>query len=1293
MRTHAGWRSALDHRLKELWLVRRIVPVRVVFQHINARESSMNTVMRSAIASAVALACLPLHASRPALESFYSGYVTKSDGSPVQYSNATAACSAMVRSWQGTVPGRSFIFSSAVLVPGFAKNLGTVTCNYRIVDAGVPGSQTAENSSVTWDATCPSNWGDYRLERGSDDILRCGCDSDKVEKYNRCVSADEADQVKADYKNTSNSSGVCAVGNPVNPATGAKFLTQVDYTGFAGVLPLRFERQYNSRPDDAAPSVGMGWGWRHSFSKSLVFDHADVQSSIRVLRPDGASVVFNQQADGSYTSDPDVTDRLASIKSSGVITGYKFTQAHGQEGVGVVETYDAQGRIQSLKTLGGWTQTFSWSTLTTSVDIAPGAGYLIAVKDSSGRQLQLRYNDAGQVKSLIDPKGRSYHYAYDDRENLIKVTNPRGESRTYLYNEGDHIQVSEGYYGDEGSEGEFPHALTGILDETETRYADYRYDMTGRGIETEHAGGADKHVLVYNDDHTLVTDPLGQTRRYGFAVRQGVAQNQDQDVPCSTGSPHQSVKTDDNGNREYEIDFNGNRTNYVYDTVRNLETSRTEGLSADGAAQPESRTITTQWHPSWNLPVKVARPLLLTTYEYYANGTLKSIREEASTDQDGSKGLTPTLDGTVAARVVTYTYNADGQVKTVDGPRTDVNDITTFEYYSSADTATPPRWSKGDLKSITNALGHVISFSQFDEHGNVLSSSDANGLTTQYGYDELGRIESRAVGGLLTSFSYDPRGMLMSRSEPGGLVLTYDYDDAHRLTAITDNEGNRIEYGIDAMGNKTAERTYNSSSQLVREHKREYNLLNRLEWDIGGTDKVKQRTYFEYDLVGNIKKIVDPLQRVTEQSFDALNRIKDVTQPLQDGPGSARPLTSYGYDGLDQLVKVIDPRSLVTTYKMDGLGNQRELSSPDTGSKVMTPDAAGNVLSTRDAKNQTTQHVYDALGRVEQSTFQNGARNIYQYDIGTNARGKLTQIQELDAAGLTSLTLNMSYDDLGRVEKLSRTVAGHVFSSSYSYDDAGRLDAVVYPSGRSVVYEHDDQGRINRISTQGADGTDKQVVVSNVLYDPDGQVKQFTYGNGQAHVRSHDMDGRVRGYTLGQYAYAVDVDEANQIKAIRRTGASASTTSYSWDGLGRVKGVVMPTTTFGYRYDVVGNRIKSTTGSTTTNLGYAPDKNWLMTIGASTQQFDANGSLTQSTAGTFVHDPKGRLQKFQATGGAVTTYQVDAQGVRVRKTNAQGDVVYVHDLQGNLIAEHAVGGTVLKEYIYLGAWPVGVIAP
>jgi YD repeat-containing protein len=1014
---------------------------------------------------------------------------------------------------------------------------------------------------------------------------------------------------------------------------------------------------------------------------------------VRVARPDGGAVVFQQQADGSYKQDADVNDRLVAVKDAGgVITGYRFTVADGPEGLGVVETYDAAGHIQSLKTQGGWVLTFGWSTAATAVDIAPGEGYLISVTDTAGRQLQFKYNDGGQMRQVLDPAAGTYDYAYDDYDNLISVTNPKLEVRAYHYNEADHIQKEDGTYGLAGESAHLTHALTGITDEATKRYADYRYQFDGRGIETAHAGGAEKHTLSYNaDGSTTVVDPLSQSRVYKFAVAQGVAQPQDQDQPCSTGSPYKSTQVDANGNPQYQIDFNGNRTGFVYDTVRNLETSRKEGLKADGTVTAETRTITTEWHPSLRQPAKIAQPLKLTSFEYYPSGLLKTRTERATTDKDGSKGVSATLDATVPARVWGYTYNTEGQVLTVDGPRVDVMDITTLTYYPSTDTALPPKWRKGDVQTIKNAAGHITTFNEYDALGNVLKSTDANSVVTQNAYDELGRLKTQTVGGLSSSYTYDKRGMLQSVSTPQGQQLTYAYDDAHRLKTITDRDGNRVEYTeLDAMGNRKDERVYDTANKLVRQHKRNYNALNRLEQDIGATNPAKQITKYEYYLGGQVQKVTDPLARVTEHTYDALNRLKDSTLPVPEA-SVARPVVKYGWDGQDRLSNVTDPRLIQTSYTIDGLGNRTAVSSADAGAQSYTPDEAGNIKTAKDAKLQTTGYTYDELNRVKTVSFHDSSKQVYEYDTAANGKGKLAKITEKDTAGTVVSTLDVGYDSLGRVNKQTRALAGQSLVTQYGYDASGRLETVTYPSTRKVTYSYDASGRVSGVKTTPPGGAEV-AVISSVSYYPFGGVKQYTYGNGQVQVLDQDLDGRAKGYALGAAgSYVVDYDDASQIKTIRHATDLAQTTSYGWDGLSRLSSATLPAASYGYTYDGVGNRTKATVGASSTAYSYEPAKNWLTGVGAKTQGFDANGALQTSAVGTFTHDVRGRLSKLVGTGGT-TTYGVDALGLRVRKSNAQGDVLYAYDADGNLLAETTASGTIVKEYIYLGSRPVAVVA-
>ncbi len=215
----------------------------------------------------------------------------------------------------------------------------------------------------------------------------------------------------------------------------------------------------------------------------------------------------------------------------------------------------------------------------------------------------------------MDPAGGIFLYTYDIRSNLTTVTYPDGKVRTYLYNEPAQTGGAN-----------FPFQLTGIVDENSARFATFAYDQYGRAIKTTHLAGSvevNRYTVFYDvsGGQSTVTDPLGAQRPVALQTVVGVvkATGETQPTASGVGTASSAVVYDANGNVSSRTDFNGNRTNYTYDLARNLETSRTEGLTAAGATTPQTRTITTQWHLTFRLPVKVAEPLRVTTYSYDPN--------------------------------------------------------------------------------------------------------------------------------------------------------------------------------------------------------------------------------------------------------------------------------------------------------------------------------------------------------------------------------------------------------------------------------------------------------------------------------------------------------------------------------------------------------------------------------------------------------------------------------------------------------------------------------------------------
>jgi YD repeat-containing protein len=1072
----------------------------------------------------------------------------------------------------------------------------------------------------------------------------------------------------------------CCAGNPVNAGTGSKVQVEVVYRGTA-VGPLVEQLTYNSQTlnDQFALWTGMfGKGWKGNFERKI---NGGVAVA-RAERPNGRELSFRAPASGNvYVPDADIADQLQHFTdSSGTTTSWRYIVAADDS----TELYNPAGKLVSITDRAGLTITLTYSNASTPTQVAPLTGLLIGVTNPFGRSFSYVYDTLGRIASMTDPAGGIYSFVYDSSNNLASITFPDTKTRTFAYNEAAFTQGTA-----------LPNSLTGITDENGARFANFGYDTQGRAVSTEHAGGADRKTFDYSTPTaTTITDALGVARSFGLTTLLRVVKNSGiTGAPCPSCGP--AVRSfDANGNVASTTDWNGNVTNRTYDLTRNLETTRTEAVGT-----PQARTIGTQWHPTFRLPVAVAEPLRITTYVYNGDGGAScGFQADGVTLVPGvpcSKTIQPTTDATGAQgfnaaptgtpRTWTYTYNANGSVLTTDGPRTDANDITTYSYYTNTDADLGKR---GNVATITNALGHVTSITAYNGHGRPLTIVDPNGLTTNLGYDPRQRLTSRNVGGELTSYLYDFAGQLTKVTLPDGGFLSYSYDAAHRLTGISDSLGNRIAYTLDATGNRTQEQVFDPVNALAQARSRVFNNLNRLSQEIGAAG---QTTQYTYDNQGNLTSVDGPLTGtvdMTANAYDALNRLRQVTDPNNG-------VTRYAYNGVDQLISVTDPRSLATTYNYDGLANLNLQVSPDTGTTTNTYDAAGNLLTQTDAKGQVTASAYDPLNRVVVIGFADGSVQAYGYDAGANGIGRLSTITELSSIQQIVSAITYAYDQRGRTISEMRMVNGDTYTLTYAYDSFGRLTGITYPSGRTVAYSLDALGRISQVSTTPPASAEAQVVASDIVYQPFGAVRAFTFGNGQTYARGFDLDGRVSSYSLGARVFAIGYDAASRVSFITDSANPADTNTYSYDALDRLIGAMLPNTPFAYAYDAVGNRTSKTVGSSTDTYAYSATSNQLSSITAQSGAvrsfvFDANGSTTSDGANQYAYDARGRM--VESTGAlGITHYQVNALGQRVRKTNAADGRVFLYDTRGHLIAETDPGGGLVREYLYLDDIPLAVI--
>jgi RHS repeat-associated protein len=1081
------------------------------------------------------------------------------------------------------------------------------------------------------------------------------------------------------------------IGNPIYPATGQKVQRETDYAGLPG---LSFDRTYRSNlgyfasattstfTDYSRPYGNMlrnclpGYYVVPDSSGTKVpycFLYITVeQPKYQLFTVDGRHLRFSGP-NTAVTQSADINERVTQVtNASGAV------EWHVKREDDSTEIYDAAGALTQTILRNGQVLSYTYSDASTPTNIAPRPGLLLTKTDPFGHTLSWRYDASGRMVQMQDPGGGVYQYSYDNSAgNLTGVTYPDGSTRSYSYNESAHTGGTN-----------LPQALTGITDENGTRFATFTFDSRGRGTGTEHAGGVEKFTVSYANTNpgaaATVVDPLGTTRAYQFQTKLSYMKDSSNSQPAASGvgTVSRNYVYDANGNLASKVEFGGTRICYAYDLNRNLETVRVEGFTS-GQSCPANlasytpatgtvqRKITTAWHASFRLPTSISSADRTTTFTYDGLGNQLT------------RTVTDTASG--ASRTWTYTYDSYGRVLTEDGPRNDVSDITTYTYFTCT-----TGYQCGQLETITNALGHTTTYNSYNAHGKPTQITDANGLVTSLGYDARQRLTDRCVGGSLpycaggelTHLDYWPTGLLKKATNPDGSYIEYLYDPAHRLTEIRDGALNRSVYTLDAMGNRTAENTYDPSNALRRTHSRVFSTLNRLWKDVNAAGTADVTTTFGYDNNGNQTSTQAPLGRNSSSLYDELNRLKQITDPASGN-------TLFDYDANDNLTSVTDPRNLVTSYTYTGFGDLKTQLSPDTGLTTNTYDSGGNLDTSTDSRGGITDYAYDAANRVTSVSFTlNGVTDQtinYGYDAGTHGLGRLTSAWD------ASHSLAWTYDAHGRVTGKGQTVGGTTLAIGYGYDGGGRLGNVTLPSGNVVTYGYNANGQVSSLTLNGS-----TTILSGITYDPFGPITGWTWGNGTTASRGFDADGKItqvdnaNGASLKNYAY----DDAFRITGITDAGNSALSWTYGYDGLDRLTSATSASVMQGWTYDANGNRLTETgsTPSTYTNSGTSNRVSSISGWLPRTYGYDSAGNTTSYGSATFTYNNRGRMATA-SNGGVTATYVYNALGQRVRRATSSDTALYVYDEAGHLAGEYTAAGALIQETVWMGDTPVATLRP
>ena len=353
-----------------------------------------------------------------------------------------------------------------------------------------------------------------------------------------------------------------------------------------------------------------------------------------------------------------------------------------------------------------------------------------------------------------------------------------------------------------------------------------------------------------------------------------------------------------------------------------------------------------------------------------------------------------------------------------------------------------------------------------DECGNILTATDGNGNVTSTVWDyNYSRPCTTTVGNELISIrAYDSNTLkLTSVTDANGISVKYEYDGLGRLTAIKDQDGNKVnDYFYYYSRNNKASYLANDPNYIQTRNYRgstDYTTTKSYANSLGL--QIQQQTYLGDEDI------------IVATSYDDMQRTEKVYRAYQaSGLGhiydSGYATNSASYNGsypYSQAVYLEDPLGRIKTQAFPGstyhLGSGHEVDyhyliegnyfinrTEDEGSTITDSyiDVFGNTVKTivdAGGLDLTTKFEYDILGNLLKVIPPEGVRgstDVYNTIYKYNTLGKLTETTTPDDG-----TTKYLYDANGNLRLIQD--ANHNSSSTNSVSKSGVVSAGGQTSG------------------------------------------------------------------------------------------------------------------------------------------------------------------------------------------------------------------------------------------------------
>lgn len=929
---------------------------------------------------------------------------------------------------------------------------------------------------------------------------------------------------------------------------------------------------------------------------------------------------------------------------------------------GFKQVYEDNGDYSVYSATGVLQESYSGSDGVTIYYEYDGENRLVRQYDSNGFELNFVYNEQGFVSQVTDQANRIWGYSYDQYGNLLQVVDPDGHSRDYAYQTVDKTGYKQHLLTDIHTDGTDP-----VLNVTWSEVTLYNKKAMRVSSYAESDGKRHHYSYAqtsYNSNNAIKTIKTTKLNGTNSTVESRTLISDAatywivSDSNTTTGT---SVASNYNGNGKLteRIDKRGNTTRYEYNAAgRRIKI--TELADTD-----DERVIIRSYYNNTDR-IAVENEYGLREIRYTYDSDLRVL----------SKAQVDLATGEERSWIYTYHPNSTdsqgntvlGKVASVDGPQPGTQDTIRITYNP-----------KGLPVLIDLPFGQSIAYS-YNSAGQPVSLTDVNGVVTEMVLNSRNRFIQSTVNGRQRNYAYNGQDQLTQVTDELGRVITMAYDDYNRPVQITYPSGDSLRYTYTDTASYT---------QVTRKYQQEDGTVTSTQ-----ISRINSRTGLPLQ-----EYLSSTSQQVNGSQYNGLD---DLTQSarygqfgtstssyIYDGEGrltqihdGADGITGMSYDVFSRLTGITDPNNGTTQYSYNAFGDLTQQTSPDTGITSFNYDSSGHLTQQTDANDVQSSYSYDALSRISQIDYAGNDLDVnLNYDAGQYGKGRLTGVT--DGSGSSSY----QYDDRGLVTQANSTVMGVQFNVSYSYNDAGHITGIIYPSGAQVSISYDSMGRLSGITrTENSTTTE---LLGNITWHGNA-LGSYQQGNGITTTLEYDTAGRLVAKQYGDNSNRMQNQLDNQGQITQQNWTRNSTQKsyiFQYDKLGRITQDAI--SDWDFSYDAVGNRLaeQHSDGSASKSYIYTDNSNRLNQINADSITLDATGNTISDATRQYQYNAMNRLESVNnIQTGVQGSYRYNYNGQRVYKQVTGGqnaELRYVYGQSGELLGEYDSSGNRIREYIYL----------